>query len=97
MVLLHGHTATRFTYIFHGGQFIFAHVLGICFGSAAEAAIFRLAARVTQMPRRIRHRTTIFTGIRHNNTSFSMSANKMGFFYMFNFIFTDFSKTMSYD
>jgi len=80
MVLLHGNTATRFTYVFHGRQFIFAHVLGVCFGNTAEAAIFRLAAWVTQMPRLIRNRTTIFTGISHINSSFSMSAKKMRFF-----------------
>jgi hypothetical protein len=67
MTLFHGHTAAPFAYILHSGQFILAYVLGIYLVSAAKAAIFRIAAGIAQMPGRIRHRTTIFTGISHNN------------------------------
>jgi hypothetical protein len=63
----HGHPAASFAYILHGSQFILTHVFGINLGSAAKAAIFRIAARIAQMTGRIRHRATIFTGISHNN------------------------------
>jgi hypothetical protein len=67
MFVFHGHTATPITCIFHGGQFILAHMRVFCLVRSAKTTIFRLATGVTQMPGRIRNRTTIFTGISHNN------------------------------
>jgi hypothetical protein len=62
----HGYPAASLAYILHGSQFVFTHVFGINLGSAAKAAIFRIAAGIAQMTGRIRHCTTIFTGISHN-------------------------------
>ena len=60
MILFHGHTATPITCIFHGGQFILAHMRVFCFVRSAKTTIFRLATGITQMPGRIRNRTTNF-------------------------------------
>jgi hypothetical protein len=67
MFLFHSYTAACFAHILHGRQLILAHVFGIYLRRTAKTAIFRIAARITQMPGRIRHRAAIFTGISHIN------------------------------
>lgn len=70
MILLHRNATAAVANIFHGGQFIFADVLGFDFGSTAKTAFFLIRARVAQMPRRIGNGTAILTGVGHGHLPF---------------------------
>jgi hypothetical protein len=70
MALLHGNPSASLTDIFHGSQFILAHMLGICLGHTTETAFSLIPTRVTKMTRFISQCTTILTSICHDNPPF---------------------------
>jgi hypothetical protein len=74
MTLLHGHSSTTGTDIFHRCQFILAYMAGINLGCATKTALARISTGVAQMSRLIRYRATIFTAICHDSTPFSRKA-----------------------
>jgi hypothetical protein len=61
----HCHSAATLADKFHGGQFVFAHVLGIRFRSAAKAAAGFVVTRVAQMTGCVGHGATVLAGVRH--------------------------------
>jgi hypothetical protein len=74
MTLLHSHSSATGTDIFHGCQFILAHMGGINLRSATKTALARIPAGVAQMSRLLRYRTTILTSICHDSTPFHRKA-----------------------
>ncbi len=74
MTLFHSHSPATGTDIFHGRQFILAHMGGINLGGAAETALACIPTRVAQMPRLLRYRATILTSICHETTPFLRKA-----------------------
>ena len=72
MFVFHGHTATPATYIFHGGQFILAHMGGILIRGAAEAALSRITAGVAQMAGFTGHGNAVGTCIRHKKLLYKL-------------------------
>lgn len=62
---LHGDPATTRAGIFHGRQFIPAHVFGIRFGGAAKTALGRISTGIAQMSRFTCNRSAIFTRVCH--------------------------------
>lgn len=74
MTLLHSHPPATGTDIFHGCQFIFAHVQGIRLGGATETTFGFVSTRVAQVSRVFSYGTTILTSIGHDSTPFSPKA-----------------------
>jgi hypothetical protein len=70
MSFFHGHPATATAHKFHGGQFVFADMGLIHTRGTTEAAIFCIAAWITQMPRLIGNRPAAFTCIGHMDSPF---------------------------
>ena len=72
MALFHGHAAAALTDIFHGAQFIFAHMPGCHTGSSTKTAIGRISAGIAQMSRFVCYCTTILTSMCHCSPPCSM-------------------------
>jgi len=68
MFRLHCYPTAAPADIFHCCQFILAYVGVVDAGGAAEAALFRIAAGVAQMPRFVGYRAAIFTSIDHGDS-----------------------------
>jgi hypothetical protein len=63
---LHSHSAASPTTIFHGCQFVLAHVYGIDLSFTAKTAFGLVSTGVTQVSGRIGHRAAILTSISHD-------------------------------
>jgi len=65
MTFFHGHTPASGADVFHGCQFIFAHVNRIDGGCSAKAALGFVAAGTAQMAGLFSHGAARLTGIGH--------------------------------
>jgi hypothetical protein len=65
MTFFHGHTPASGADVFHGSQFVFAHVGGIDGGRSAEAALGFVTAWTAQMSGLFSHGAASLTGIGH--------------------------------
>jgi hypothetical protein len=74
MTLFHCHSPATGTDIFHGRQFILAHMGVINLGGATETALACIPTGVAQMPRLLRYRATILTSVCHKCTPFPRKA-----------------------
>jgi hypothetical protein len=70
MPRFHGHTSTTFTDIFHGGQFVFAHMSGIHGRGSAKAALLLVSTRIAEMTGFFRYGAASFTCISHDGSPF---------------------------
>ena len=70
MFFLHGDPSAPLAHIFHGTEFLFAHVFGVGGRRSTEGALALIAARVAQMTRIVRYRTTILAGVSHRLSPF---------------------------
>jgi hypothetical protein len=69
MARFHGYPPALPTNIFHGSEFVFAHVFGIHGGSTAEAALGLVAAGIAQVAGFIGDGAAVLAGIGHKKTS----------------------------
>jgi hypothetical protein len=74
MTLFHSHSPATGTDIFHGRQFILAHMGGIDLGGATETALACIPTGVAQMPRLLRYSATILASICHASSPFPRKA-----------------------
>src|SRR4030042_7175772 len=70
MLFFHGHSPASLAHIFHGFDFLTAHVLGIHLGSATKAAFCFVSTRIAQVPRVISNSAAILARISHRITPF---------------------------
>jgi hypothetical protein len=70
MTSFHGHTSTAFTNIFHGGQFVFAHMSGIHGRGSAKAALLLVSTRIAELTGFFRYGAASFTCISHDGSPF---------------------------
>jgi len=63
MAFFHGYSATSLTYIFHGRQFITAHVSGIDVKNPAKTTVGLVSAGIAQMSRFVCDRSAIIASI----------------------------------
>ena len=70
MPRFHGHTSTTFTDIFHGGQFVFAHMSGIHRRGSAKAALLLVTTGIAEMTGFVRYGAASFACISHDGSPF---------------------------